>query len=741
MKKTYFLVGAVLLLLVLVLAACQQPAQAPPAEPCPECPECPDVEAPECPEVEVPECPECPEAEEPAPMVAEVEEAWSASPHNDAEAEAFVHWDEDDPAEVPESCAACHTTTGYMDFLGADGSEAGTVETPHAIGQTVTCEACHNQAAQELDMVTFPSGSEITGLGAEARCMVCHQGRASKVQVDESIEAAGLLEDVDGTSEDLGFINIHYYAAGATLYGTAAKGGYEYEGKSYDFKNDHVEGYDTCIACHNSHTLELKVDECAACHTGVASAEDVRAIRMAGSLKDYDGDGDIEEGIASEIDGLRDMLNTAIQAYGSEVAGSPIVYDSLAYPYFFIDTNEDGEAGEDEAVFPNAYATWTPRLLKAAYNFQVASKDPGAYAHGGKYIIQLLYDSIEDLNEAISTPVDLSTANRIDAGHFAGSEEAFRHWDEDGEVEGACAKCHSAAGLPRFLKEGVNVSEHLANGLVCSTCHDDLTTFTRYTVDEVEFPSGAVLTFGEMNDSNLCINCHQGRQSTVGLDARIGDLSGDAAAEGLSFSNPHYFAAGATLFGTEAKGAYEFGGQSYDGRNLHVQGFETCKDCHESHALEVKAEACSACHTNVASAEDLEAIRITAGDFDGDGDETEGIAGEIETMKEALYAAIQEYAATTAGAAIAFNPGSYPYWFIDTNEDGEAVGEEAVRDNAYVSWTPNLLRAAYNYTWVEKDPGAYAHNGMYMMQVLYDSLQAVGGDVGGMTRPPVKASE
>ena len=31
----------------------------------------------------------------------------------------------------------------------------------------------------------------------------------------------------------------------------------------------------------------------------------------------------------------------------------PIAYDSHAYPYFFIDTNADGEAGEDEANFGN----------------------------------------------------------------------------------------------------------------------------------------------------------------------------------------------------------------------------------------------------------------------------------------------------------------------------------------------------------------------------------------------------
>ncbi len=53
---------------------------------------------------------------------------------------------------------------------------------------------------------------------------------------------------------------MHYFAAAATLYGSMAKGGYEYEGKTYDAKNTHVEGYDTCVGCHNPHTLEVKVD-------------------------------------------------------------------------------------------------------------------------------------------------------------------------------------------------------------------------------------------------------------------------------------------------------------------------------------------------------------------------------------------------------------------------------------------------------------------------------------------------
>jgi len=78
-------------------------------------------------------------------------------------------------------------------------------------------------------------------------------------------------------------------------------------------------------------------------------------------------------------------------------AGKAIVYDSHAYPYFFTDVNANGKADPDEAIRTNSYKTWTPRLAKAAYNYQFVAKDPGGYAHNGRYVIQLLYDSIEDL--------------------------------------------------------------------------------------------------------------------------------------------------------------------------------------------------------------------------------------------------------------------------------------------------------------------------------------------------------
>jgi len=605
----------------------------------------------------------------------------------------------------------------------------------------IECEACHNKAAAMKDSVVMPSGIELTELGSEARCMECHQGRNSVVSLNTSIANAAGIEidaeaedpiaaaaeaaaqaDPDTVYEDLGFSNIHYYAAAATKYGTLAKGGGEYAGKTYDGNFAHVEGFDTCVGCHSPHTLEVQGEGCVQCH-GEGEYQD---FRMEGSAVDYDGDGDIEEGVAYEIEGLKESTYAAIQVYAADVAGTPIVYDSHAYPYFFNDTNGDGESSEDEANYGNKYATWTPRLARAAYNFQVSMKDPGGFAHGGKYIIQLLYDSIEDMGG------DVSMLHRDDHGHFQGSAEAFRHWDEDGEVSASCARCHSASGLPTFHKEGVNITAEIANGLQCETCHGGGDWPARFVFDSVTFPSGLSVEVAEGDESGLCMQCHQGRSSGVTVAARMEGLPPDEVAESLGFSNIHYFPAGATRYGADVAAGFQFAGKEYVGYFPHVPGFEACTDCHDAHELEVKTDQCFTCHAGL---EDVKDIRMSDVDYDGDGDATTGLYHEIANIKDALYPAMQAYANDVVGMGIVYNSHAYPYFFVDTNGNGVADPDESNYGNRYTTWTPNLLAAAYNYQYASKEPGAFAHNGKYMIQLLQDSIQAVGGDVSTFTRP------
>ncbi len=713
MKKILFIVGLVIGLAFIVVA-CKPQAPAATAEP----PKCPATTP--CPAQ--PAQPEAGTGVE-APFAA----VWQASGHADAKAAAFTHWNEEDPKEIPTTCAKCHSSDGFKDYVGADGSAAMAVDKASAIGTVITCDTCHNEGTAKLTSVVFPSGVELKGLGKEAVCMTCHQGMASMVQVDEATKD----KEPDTVIADASFTNIHYFAAAATLYGGEVKGGYQYEGKSYDAKNDHVEGLDTCLACHDSHSLEVKVQECSGCHSDVKAVEDLKNVREPSSLRDYDGDGDVKEGMFYEIEGLQTALYGAIQAYGKDVAKSAIVYTREAYPYFFIDTNADGKTDEAEAVFPNAYKSWTPRLLKAAYNYQLSIKDPGAYAHGNKYIVQLLFDSMEDLNMKLAAPVDMTKMSRDDSGHFAGNSEAFRHWDEEGKVEADCAKCHSASGMPQFIENGTNIMVPTSNGFACSTCHDEANWPGLYKLNEVTFPSGLAVTFGEGDPNNLCITCHQGRQSGSAVAKAIDGMAADTASDKLKFINVHYFAAGSTLFGTDAKGVYEYPGQTYVGKFMHVENFQTCSSCHDVHALEPKLDACAGCH----QVNDPTKIRMDKIDYDGDGDITEGIYGEVETMKEKMLAAMQSYATTKLGSAFVYDANARPYILLDKDADGKPDKDDKGVNIAYNLFSPKLFAAGYNYHYLVKDPGAYIHNPKYVMQFLYDGIKDLGGSVTGMTRP------
>ncbi len=670
---------------------------------------------------------------------------WETSGHADSSAEAFNHWDEEVPPEVSTSCAKCHNTSGFQDFLGADGTAERVVDTAVPIDpdadNVLGCGTCHNGKTFTWDTVVFPSGATVTGLGRYALCMECHQGRESTLSVETEITDSGVPDD-DTVSADIGFKNIHYYAAAATQYGGVAMGGYQYIGKSYDVKFAHVEGIDNCTACHDPHSGDIQLEVCAACHTDVATSADLVNIRMLGSLKDYDGDGSTAEGIPGEIGTFRNALYTLIQNYATDVAGTAIVYDSSTYPYFFIDTNGNGVADPDEAGYGNKYNAWTGRLLKAAFNYQFSLKDPGVYAHNGKYVLQLVYDSVEDLNSSLppGSQVDMTGTNRIDSGHFAGSEEAFRHWDGDGEVSASCSKCHSATGLPYYLANGTTRAEPLANGMLCSTCHDDLLDFsTQRTVAYVTFPSGAVIDSGS-NTNNLCMTCHQGRESKISVDQEIADAApadDDTVDADLGFKNIHYYASGATRYGTEVQGGYEYDGQSYDGYFPHVDDFSECSDCHSVHRLEENASACGECHAGVTTIADMVDIRMAGSteDHDGDGNDAEGISYEIAGLRTALYAAIQAYASAHPVAdSIVYDSGSYPYFFIDTNGDGITDPGEVSYGNRYTTWTARLLKAAYNYQYTLKDPGGSAHNAKYVIELLYDSMSDLGADVSAYTR-------
>ena len=223
------------------------------------------------------------------------------------------------------------------------------------------------------------------------------------------------------------------------------------------------------------------------------------------------------------------------------------------------------------------------------------------------------------------------------------------------------------------------------------------------------------------------MNCHQGRQSKSTVDAAIVAAGADKAVDkisvdkdnkpNLSFTNPHYYAAGATLLGTEVQGGYEYDEQKYSGRTMHpavppATGLD-CTNCHDAHTLELDTTSCSTCHAGIKSIEEIRKPGDTV-DYDGDGNTTEGFAGEIEGMQEALWTAISNYAKNTAKSPIVYDAHTYPYFLKDTNGNGKVDPDEADRANGY-SFTAKLLKAAYNYQWVFKGSWSF-HAQLHLRQ-------------------------
>ncbi len=326
-------------------------------------------------------------------------------------------------------------------------------------------------------------------------------------------------------------------------------------------------------------------------------------------------------------------------------------------------------------------------------------------------------------------------------GHFARGDQPFHDWDKQKEIPGVCARCHGADKLPEYLKEGkASPAQHVKNGFACTNCHADMLTYERHKVAKVTFASGNTVDSGS-NDTNLCMTCHQGMESGASVNKAIAGLPLDTPDPKLNFVHVHYFPAGATRYGTDAKVAYEYAGKTYAGRFAHMPNVSNCTDCHQPHTGEVKIDRCGGCHDGVKTVADLANIRMsTRGDFDGNGKE-EGLAKEIANLQAELYTAIQTYAKTVGGKPLAFTKAAYPYWYADANGNGRIDPEEVRPDNKYTAYTPRLLQATFNYTYALRDTGGAFHNGRYVLQLLYDSLESLAQsgkanvDMKGKVRP------
>jgi hypothetical protein len=331
----------------------------------------------------------------------------------------------------------------------------------------------------------------------------------------------------------------------------------------------------------------------------------------------------------------------------------------------------------------------------------------------------------------------------------------------------ACFQCHNGLGTIDYLKgrQGTTDAQVLwgdAN-VTCLTCHDTheegaganvripvkLSYNSRF-VDSVKNPKGGINKFmdgtdipAEVGKGNLCLFCHQGRESGLtvylAIKGKVDPYTNPDqvidAANGISFINPHYLDSGAILWGRNAW-EYIFGGtpQEYS-TGVPAHQSLNCMGCHMAepnaenteggHTWRPRVETCQECHGSfVTDFKDIPAI----GDYDGDGEvktafEEIGTLGDPVLGDSGLFGKLKT---ALHDAGIDYDPDSYPYFF---NASG----------GQYKAWTSNQLSAAFNLAWAYKsgiDCVAY-HNAYYGAQILQDSLKALRVDTSGYFRPPV----
>lgn len=349
-------------------------------------------------------------------------------------------------------------------------------------------------------------------------------------------------------------------------------------------------------------------------------------------------------------------------------------------------------------------------------------------------------------------------------GDFAGA--AWNHYDWKQSNRQACQRCHTTTGYVNYTSDQASynpannvfvATDNQSEMLYCYGCHqvdEGGMMEARRTVASAYLPGGPgandnVEITGKGN-SELCINCHSGREAGSQVKAILAGLTNPGGADNVSFGtfNSHYLAAAGTLFQDNTfsaadntftgPGAYQFPGKNY----AKVSYFEhdsipyttgngeeggPCVGCHMSspnndnnyetgtHSFmpvihdnndvmtELTSTKCAECHAG--------AYTITVDDLNTLEEEYDARKDELQTALESI--------------GIYYNSGAYPYFYADAAFTTQFKTWQSEAASLGIA-TADLIGAAFNLNYLTHDPGAYVHNDIYTNRVLYDSIEKVG---------------
>ena len=336
--------------------------------------------------------------------------------------------------KTKSGCVQCHTTTGFIAYSTGKVSAAWGVAADKT-KELLTCIGCHKDVPNGVLRTLAPLRPYADDpylnrdLGKSNLCVSCHSGKRNGASITAQLDA---LADFS----NLPFIDPHNHAAGGVLHG---KVGYHFPGEAgtYAFysSNSHrrIGGADfngtgtsgPCIACHrndtNSHTNKALINTmCGNCHGESFQVEQLYTDKQA-----------FNDSLA--------VLKAMLEEKGHPYSATP--------PYF---SNTNWGAGPAGA-----------HTMGAAFNYVVLRNDAGAYAHNSAYARQLLFDSIDYLqNQGVTGSIQEALTELV------GKQKITRETADSVTAYQArisCTVCHANTSGSH--------PAHLESGFGCAVCH------------------------------------------------------------------------------------------------------------------------------------------------------------------------------------------------------------------------------------------------------------------------------
>jgi len=318
---------------------------------------------------------------------------------------------------------------------------------------------------------------------------------------------------------------------------------------------------------------------------------------------------------------------------------------------------------------------------------------------------------------------------------------AWAHYNWTSFGGGTCQRCHTTSGVISYLTANSQASTpytpplsadpgYKPQMLHCNGCHADNAGGLRVPGPITGGYTNAPFTFPDVNGSNVCIACHVGRENGESIKNMSADFSS------VSFVDSHYLAAGGVIF--QAIG-YEFATPyaNYSFYEHDVIGISStegigtegpCIGCHlsspESHYFQPVEHSDEGAITSITS---TVCDECHSGQYALTPSVLEDEKAELHASLEALKAAMAD---SSVKPAFYFSS-SFPYIYEDPGATTPAVNWASFADtstNFESTGKPNM-GAAFNLNLLHHEPGAYAHNRLYVKLLVFDSIDWLDNNV------------